>query len=155
MIKLAPRLRSHAGPVVAGLTVVCLSLSSASGGAAAVISAPQAVPANAALYVLDSTGAGMHNSPYLQVVGEGFRPGERVTVNASLALPAHGAGAAIPFVPVQVAANDYGQVAATLDGGGSAGAGDGFVIRANGDQHAASIVDLVLPGASYTAPGGD
>ena len=154
MIKLALRLRSHAGPVVAGLTAVCLSLSSASGGAAAVKPATTG-PANAALYVLDSTGAGMHNPLYLQVVGEGFRPGERVTVNASLALPAHGAGAAIPFVPVQVAANDYGQVAATLDGGGSAGAGDGFVIRANGDQHAASIVDLVLPGASYTAPGGD
>jgi hypothetical protein len=105
--------------------------------------------------VLDTTFGDTQNPLYFQVVGQGFRPGEQVTLHASLALPGQSVNKALQLLPVQVLANDYGQVAATLDGGGYVGAGDGFIIRATGDQHNASIVNLVVAGASWTAPGGN
>lgn len=110
--------------------------------------------APAVLFMLDSAYGDTQNPLYFQVVGEGFRPGEPVTLRASLELPGRAAERQLDLAPVRVVANDYGQVAATIDGGGFVGAGDGFIIRAAGDQHAASIIDLALAGASWTAPGG-
>jgi hypothetical protein len=52
-----------------------------------------------------------------------------------------------------VTANAYGQIAATLDVGGYEQGGDGFIIRANGDQHQASIIDMVVPGSSVHSVG--
>jgi hypothetical protein len=110
--------------------------------------------APATLVILNSTYAETQSPLYFQVVGEGFRPGEPVTLQATLE-PAGGDSDQPPaLAPVHVLANAYGQVAATIDGGGYVGTGDGFIIRAIGDQHAASIIDLALAGASWTAPAG-
>ena len=147
--------KSGLGRVAAGLGGVVLSLSVAGVASADASFAPTSAPQGAALYVLDTTFGDMQNPLYFQVVGQGFRPGEQVTLHASLALPGQSMNQALQLLPVQVLANDYGQVAATLDGGGYVGAGDGFIIRATGDQHNASIVDLALAGASWTAPSGN
>lgn len=117
--------------------------------------AAQAMLAPAVLFMLDSTYGDTQNPLYFQVVGEGFRPGEPVTLRASLELPDRATERQLALAPVRVVANDYGQVAATIDGGGFIGVGDGFIIRAAGDEHAASIIDLALAGASWTAPGGN
>ena len=153
MVRLPPYLRSHAGLLVAGVAAIGLSLAVVGADTAAMIAAAsRPAPVHPGLYLLHSSITEGQNPLSFQVGGVGFRPGEQVTIRASLASGGH-AGSASQVLPVHVVANDDGQVAATLDGGGQ-GTGDGFVIRATGDQHTVSIVDLVLPGASYTAPGG-
>ena len=135
---------------------MCLTVGLAGGASADASGATVSVTlAPATLSVLDSTYGDAQSPLYFQVVGEGFRPGEPVTLQASLELAGRDSEQQLDLAPVRVVANVYGQVAATIDGGGYVGTSDGFIIRAAGDQHAASIIDLALAGASWTAPGGN
>lgn len=143
--------RIAAGLAGLSLTVGLAGLASADASSANM----SAMLSPATLFVLDSTYGDTQNPLYFQVVGEGFRPGEPVTLQASLELSGRSSNRPLVLAPVQILANDYGQVAATIDGGGYVGTGDGFIIRAIGDQHAASIINLALTGASWTAPGGN
>lgn len=134
-----------------GIGLAALSLV-ATGSVQAASTAPTSspLPIPASLTMLDST-YGQGPAPlYFQVFGAGFRPGEAVTLRASIV---GGDSNGAPLPPVTVIANDYGQIAATIDGDGVTGPGDGFVIRASGDEHSANIIDLALGGVSVATGG--
>lgn len=141
----------------AGGAVLLLGLATAAPAQAEALIDPSvgsAPLAHAALSLLDTTYGDAQTPLYFQVVGQGFRPGEAVTVRGSvLAATADGTPAS-SVTPVEVTANAYGQIAATLDAGGYVQAGDGFIIRASGDQHQASIIDMVAPGSSVRSATG-
>jgi len=140
--------RTRVVRVVAGLTGVCLSLTVAGTASAAANAVLVQAPSAPATLVVSASNYGQTQHPlYFQVVGAGFRPGEAVTVAASLILPSHDARQSIPLLPVHAFANQEGQVAATLDGGGFVGPSDGFMYPA-GDASAGPR----MSGITRTAP---
>lgn len=146
------RLRGRLAMIGVGAALVSLVATSVA-QADSVVAAPAQPTNQAALFMLDSTYGGNQGPLYFQVIGQGFRPGEAVTLQASVVGDVSTGGDATPLQPVNVTANDYGQIAATIDGAGIMGPSDGFIIRALGDEHAASIIDFVLTSPAVQ-PGG-
>ena len=132
--------------LVSGIAALLLAFGATPSTLAA--SAGPAAERPAALYLIDLAYGDALRPLLFQVVGMGFRPGEAVRVQATI-MPA--GGPAVTLAPVAVIADGDGNVTAMLLGAGLGAPADGFIVRAIGDEHRASIIDVVTGGASVTA----